>query len=148
MVGLPGAGKTTRALWLESEHHAVRLTPDDWIRALFGELRDGEARDRLEGMLLDLAVPVLRGGLHVIVDFGLWSRDERTALRWVADELGVPCRVEHLRHHDEDRHPVFEPPRPDELSDGALDPVPQGWETWGHWAAGRWPGLRVVLGGA
>jgi predicted kinase len=29
LVGLPGAGKTTRAKQLADRHHALRLTPDE-----------------------------------------------------------------------------------------------------------------------
>ena len=36
MVGLPGSGKTTEAIRLEHELHALRLTPDEWHRHLFG----------------------------------------------------------------------------------------------------------------
>ena len=37
MVGLPGAGKTTRAKELAAAHRALRLTPDEWMIPLFGE---------------------------------------------------------------------------------------------------------------
>ena len=36
MVGLPGAGKTTRARELALAHRALRLTPDEWHLPLFG----------------------------------------------------------------------------------------------------------------
>ena len=35
IVGLPGAGKTTRARELEAERAALRLTPDEWQMAVF-----------------------------------------------------------------------------------------------------------------
>src|SRR5436190_4782118 len=37
MVGLPGAGKTTRAEELAAVHRALRLTPDHWMIPLFGD---------------------------------------------------------------------------------------------------------------
>jgi predicted kinase len=37
MVGLPGSGKTTLAKKLEGELGALRLTPDEWHRYLFGQ---------------------------------------------------------------------------------------------------------------
>jgi predicted kinase len=52
MCGLPGAGKTTRAKELEKEHHAVRLTPDDWLLAIHlpdwtrGQRSSGSIRKR------------------------------------------------------------------------------------------------------
>ena len=39
MVGLPGAGKTTRAKELAAEHGALRLSPDAWMIPLFGTRR-------------------------------------------------------------------------------------------------------------
>jgi AAA domain len=49
MVGLPGAGKTTRAKELAAANQALRLTPDHWMIPLFGEpLADGK-RFVLEG---------------------------------------------------------------------------------------------------
>ncbi|MFL6043878.1 MAG: AAA family ATPase [Propionibacteriaceae bacterium] len=37
MVGLPAAGKTTRAKELAVAHQALRLTPDHWMIPLFGD---------------------------------------------------------------------------------------------------------------
>jgi len=37
MVGLPCSGKTTLAKHLEAELGALRLTPDDWHRFLYGQ---------------------------------------------------------------------------------------------------------------
>ena len=37
IVGLPGAGKTTRAKELAAANRALRLTPDHWMIPLFGD---------------------------------------------------------------------------------------------------------------
>ena len=36
-VGLPGTGKTTAARQIETEHAALRLTKDEWMKALYGD---------------------------------------------------------------------------------------------------------------
>ncbi|MEP6648323.1 MAG: AAA family ATPase [Lapillicoccus sp.] len=51
-VGLPGAGKTTLARHLEREHGALRVTPDEWMVALYDPDTDSRRRDALEGLLL------------------------------------------------------------------------------------------------
>jgi predicted kinase len=84
IVGLPGAGKTTRARELAAEHRALRLTPDEWMIPLFGEPDADGKRDVLEGRLIQVALEVLRLGTSAVLDFGFWSRDERSALRWLA----------------------------------------------------------------
>ncbi|TWF80378.1 putative kinase [Pseudonocardia hierapolitana] len=96
MVGLPGAGKTIRAQELAAVNRALRLTPDEWMISLFdGSQPDGK-RDLLEGQLIALALQALQLGTNVVLDFGLWSRDERSALRWLATSAGASCRVVYL----------------------------------------------------
>jgi predicted kinase len=166
MVGLPGAGKTTRARELAAAHRALRLTPDEWMIALFdGSQPDGK-RDLLEGRLIALALQALRLGTSVVLDFGLWSRDERSALRWLAASAGASCQVIYLPVGEEVQRarvalreasvphttfPMteadlvawrkqFEAPDADELSGGASVPEPPpGWSDWSGWAAHRWP---------
>ena len=59
MVGLPAAGKTTRARELAAAHRALRLTPDHWVIPLFGDpLADGK-RWVLEGRLISVALQAL-----------------------------------------------------------------------------------------
>lgn len=84
MVGLPGAGKTTRARELERERRALRLTPDEWMLPLFGASDVDGARDVLEGRFVWLAHRALATGTNVVLDFGPWGRDERSALRALA----------------------------------------------------------------
>lgn len=96
IVGLPAAGKTMRAMDLAEEHAALRLTPDAWMIPLFGDPQPAGKRDVLEGRLIWLALEVLRLGTNVVLDFGLWSRDERSSLRWLAGSVGASYQVVYL----------------------------------------------------
>ncbi|MHA6760981.1 P-loop nucleotide/nucleoside kinase family protein [Streptacidiphilus sp. PAMC 29251] len=93
MVGLPGAGKTTRAKELAATHPALRLTPDHWMVPLFGDSMADGRRWVLEGRLISVALQALRLGTSVVLDYGLWGRDERSALRWLARSAGAACQV-------------------------------------------------------
>jgi len=96
MVGLPGAGKTARAKELAAQHGALRLSPDAWMIPLFGDSDAGGKRDVLEGRLIRLALEALRLGTSVILDFGFWARDERSALRWLAASARAASQVVYL----------------------------------------------------
>jgi predicted kinase len=96
MVGLPAAGKTTRAKELAATHQALRLTPDHWMIPLFGDSMADGKRWLLEGRLISLALQALRLGTSVVLDYGLWGRDERSALRWLARSAGAACQVAYL----------------------------------------------------
>lgn len=171
MVGLPGAGKTTTARALAEEHRALRLTPDEWMIPLFAHNDAGGKRDVLEGRFVTTALQVLRLGVDVVLDFGLWSRDERAALHHLAAGAGARCRSVHLpvepevqwqrvqarastvgrstfamTREDLDGWRLrFEPPDAAEAAGGApAQAVPEGWPSWEAWAVDRWPSLEVA----
>jgi predicted kinase len=165
MVGLPAAGKTTRASELAAAHRALRLTPDHWMVPLFGDSMAGGKRWVLEGRLISVALQALRLGTSVVLDFGLWGRDERSALRWLARSAGASCQLVYLAvdkdiqlariahrqataphltfpmsEADLDRwQEQFEVPDADELEGRHIPAPPAPWPSWPEWAAGHWP---------
>lgn len=167
LVGLPGAGKTTEALRLAASEKAIRLSPDDWMLPLFGESDPNGLRDVMEGRLIWVGLEALKAGANVVIDFGLWGRDERTALRWLAHSVGARARVIFLDPDEPERRRrivarfsaepettfemteaeiddhvrIFQRPDASELEDGPLDPVPDGFGIWAEWATKRWPSL-------
>jgi predicted kinase len=165
MVGLPGAGKTTRAKQLASAHQAIRLTPDHWMIPLFGDSMAEGKRFVLEGRLISVAMQALRLGTSVVLDFGLWGRDERSALRWMARANGAGSQVVYLpidkdvqlariarrqemepgqtflmSEAEVDRwRKQFQVPDAAELDGGEISEPPTGWSGWTEWAADHWP---------
>ena len=100
-----------------------------------------------------------------MLDFGLWGRDERSALRWLARSAGAACQVIYLPV-DEDvqlarialrqataPHQTFlmskadvdqwreqfQVPDAAELGRDEILSPPVGWPGWEEWAADHWP---------
>jgi predicted kinase len=164
MVGLPGAGKTTRAKELAVVYRAL-LTPDHWMIPLFGDSMADGKRFVLEGRLISVALQALRLGISVVLDFGLWGRDERSALHWLARSAGAACQVVYLPvdkdiqlariAHRQATAPhqtfpmsetdvdawreQFQVPDAVELDGGEIPSPPAGWPGWAEWAADHWP---------
>jgi predicted kinase len=167
IAGLPGAGKTTRAKELATANRALRLTPDEWMIPLFGDPMAGGKRFVLEGRLISVALQVLRLETSVVLDYGLWGRDERSALRWLARSAGASCQVVYLPvdkdvqlariTHRQAATPhqtfpmseadvnqwreQFQVPDAAELNGGEIPGPPAGWPGWPEWAVHHWPSL-------
>jgi predicted kinase len=165
-VGLPGTGKTSAARRIEVEQGALRLTKDEWLKALYGLDNPPAAGDVIEGRLVQIGLRALELGTNVVIDYGLWGRDERSALRQAAAERGAAVEMHYFtltpaeqrrrldqrqaqephttwRMSDEelaDWAAAIQIPTPGEL-DGSepVDDPPQGYATWGQWRAYRWP---------
>jgi predicted kinase len=97
MCGLPGSGKTTVAKRLEREAPALRLTPDEWMAPLYGASicepgtlgRWTPAHDRVEKVQWQVAERALSLGINVVLDFGVWAREEREEFRSRAADVGA-----------------------------------------------------------
>ena len=110
MVGLPGSGKTTEAIRLEKEYHAIRFTPDEWHLKLFGNDFSGQWPDevhdqrhsKVEQLMWETGKKMLALRVDVILDFGFWAREERDALRAEAEKLGVGFQIHYMACSEEE----------------------------------------------
>jgi predicted kinase len=165
-MGLPGTGKTTAARRIEVERQALRLTKDEWVKALYGPANPQSAQDVIEGRLIDIGLRALELGVNVVIDYGLWARDERSALRQAAADRSATVEMHYFelppgeQRRRLDRRQAEEPdttwhmsdaeltewaahidiPSPGEL-DGSesIDAPPGGYATWDEWRTYRWP---------
>jgi predicted kinase len=165
-VGLPGTGKTKAARRIEVEQRALRLTKDEWMKALFGHDNPSSASDVIEGRLIQIGMRALELGTNVIIDYGLWSRDERSALRQAAADIGaavVICYFEltpaeqakrlaqRLAEAPHETWPMSEHELaewaskfdiPTSVEIDGTEPIgqpPTGFATWPEWIEYRWP---------
>ena len=94
--GLPGSGKSTIAKELEKTTGAVRLNIDEWVAALGVDFFDDEFRHKLHVRLYEHGITLLNRGQSIILEDGLWRRDERDRLREVAHKLGVAIELHYV----------------------------------------------------
>jgi predicted kinase len=66
------------------------------MKALYGPENPSEASDVIEGRLIDIGLRALELGVSVVIDFGLWGRDERTALRQAAADAGAAVEMRYF----------------------------------------------------
>lgn len=82
---------------IERERKALRLSPDEWIAQLLTSDWDRDELDRLrspvEQFQWEVAARALAIGIDIVLDWGLWSRHERDALRARAAALGAHAEI-------------------------------------------------------
>ncbi len=99
-------GKSTYAARLREKNGGVILSIDDLMLILFpegaGEMHDEYVR-RTERYLLNLSLEILRGGSDVILDWGLWTREQRERIRaFYRDHDGIANEMHYLRIGEEE----------------------------------------------
>lgn len=72
---------------------AVRMCPDDWRMASGIDLWDASARAKIEAFKLTVSRDALRAGQNVVIEWGVWTRAERDALRDAATSIGAPVEL-------------------------------------------------------
>jgi predicted kinase len=153
---------TAQVLIRTARARMVRTLRAKAIRPL---LEDETRRDVMEGRFIWLARRALSLGISVILDFGVWSRKERSALRALAMDEGARYELIYMEIDEKTQrarrdlresvdptsivrlsdallnayNSQFEAPDEDELTGVACDPAPQGFATWADWIARRWP---------
>ena len=152
---------------MANEHNALRITPDDWMFPLFGDPQPEGRRDILEGRLVWLSLCALKRGVNVVMDFGVWAKDERSALRYLAESVGASFELVYLEVDENENvrrlnerptgaevatfvistddlaqyRDIFQVPTLEELKLETLDNPPLGFDDWDSWAHDRWPSL-------
>ena len=99
MCGKICSGKSTHAAELKSLHHAVVLSIDEITLALFGQdvggLHDTYV-ERAERYLYEKSVEIIHEGINVILDWGFWTKEERSYARNYYSSKGIECEFHYI----------------------------------------------------
>ena len=98
------SGKSTYAERLRIENKAVLLSIDEIMLAMFG-LYVGDKHDeyveKTEKYLFDKSVEIIETGIDVILDWGLWTRDERRYAKEFYSARGIENEIHYLNISNE-----------------------------------------------
>jgi predicted kinase len=89
-------GRPLAARRIEVEQNALRLTKDEWVKALYGHENPPSAQDVIEGRLIQIGLRALELGNNVVIDYGSGVDDERSALRQAAADLGAMVEMRYF----------------------------------------------------
>ena len=94
MCGVCGSGKTTYAKQKEKEGY-IRLSIDEEMWNLYGqrgidypEIRYDELSEKVELMLRQTMLRLIKDGKNIIIDFSFWNKDNRKLYKNMIEEAG------------------------------------------------------------
>jgi len=97
--GMICAGKTTYAKKLAAETNAVILSVDEVMLTIFGQ-HCGDMHDeyaaRTKKYLYQKSLELLNAGIDVIIDWGFWTRDERSKAIEYYKSRGIACELHYM----------------------------------------------------
>lgn len=107
LCGQVGSGKTFYADTVCADSGFFKLSCDDMMLALFesciGPERHADMLARCKKYLADVALRLLRAGMDVVLDYGFWTRTERTETAAFFSSAGFKARVVYVRADTETR---------------------------------------------
>ena len=97
------SGKTTYAERIAKELPAVHFSIDDLTLLLLGpypgDMLD-EYVEKLKGYLYSKAAQTDKNGINVVIDHGLWTREERANTKEYFRREGVECELHYIKVSD------------------------------------------------
>jgi predicted kinase len=100
LCGRAGAGKSTLARKISTEHRAILFCEDQWLARLFGGASSLaeylERRERVRSLLIEHVPTILKAGHSVVFDFGGNTIRDRSWVRSVFESVAAPHELHYI----------------------------------------------------
>ena len=99
LCGKIASGKSVYAEKLEKQENAVMLSVDELVLSILGSdlgEKHDEITDRIQAYLLSKAAQIASAGANVLLDWGFWTRERRSAARTFFEERGIQCEFHYI----------------------------------------------------
>lgn len=104
ICGKIASGKSVYAEQIKREENAVMLSVDELVLSILGNDLGGkhdEITDRIQAYLFAKSLEIIRAGANVLLDWGFWTREKRSAARTFYESRGILCEFHYIDTPDE-----------------------------------------------
>lgn len=103
MCGVCGSGKTTYAKQKEKEGY-IRLSIDEEMWSIYGqkgvdypEKQYDELSDKVEHILRESMISLIKDGKNVVIDFSFWNKDSRNLYKNIIEKMGGTVELVYMK---------------------------------------------------
>lgn len=99
ICGKIASGKSVYAARVKKQENAVLLSVDELVLSILGgnlgEKHD-EITDRIQAYLFEKSLEIVEVGANVLLDWGFWTRERRSAARAFYEDRGITCEFHYI----------------------------------------------------
>ena len=99
LCGKIASGKSHYAEMLCRQENAVMLSVDELVLSILGSdlgEKHDEITARVQAYLFEKSVEVVHAGANVLLDWGFWTREKRSAARKFYEDRGIVCEFHYI----------------------------------------------------
>jgi len=99
LCGKIASGKSHYAQTLCKKEKAVLLSVDELVLSIMGRdlgEKHDEITDRVQAYLFEKSVEIVNAGSNVMLDWGFWTRERRSAARRFYEKKGLACEFHYM----------------------------------------------------
>ena len=99
LCGKIASGKSYYAEMLCRKEHAVMLSVDELVLSILGSdlgEKHDEITARIQAYLFEKSAEMVHAGANVLLDWGFWTREKRSAARKFYEDRGISCEFHYI----------------------------------------------------
>ena len=99
LCGKIASGKSHYAEMLCRQENAVMLSVDELVLSILGSdlgEKHEEITERVQAYLFEKSVEMVNAGTNVLLDWGFWTREKRSAARKFYEDRGIACEFHYI----------------------------------------------------
>lgn len=99
LCGKIASGKSVYAERIKRQENAVLLSVDELVLSILGSdlgEKHDEITSRVQAYFFDKSLEIVRSGANVLLDWGFWTRERRSAARALYQEHGIASEFHYI----------------------------------------------------
>ena len=99
ICGKIASGKSVYSERIRKSEQAVMLSVDELVLSVLGNdlgAKHDEVTERIQAYFFEKSLEIITAGTHVLLDWGFWTKEKRSAARAFYESRGITCEFHYI----------------------------------------------------